>query len=74
MPAWEGQLPADAQQLLKSKRFRHFPWYSTFEENKPYVIRLNSAQVNALSHLAEWTVTNASSRKVIEDALGDVLR
>ena len=65
VPGWQGQLPADAQQLLKSKRFRHFPWYSTFEENKPYVIRLNSAQVNALSHLAEWTVTNASSRKAI---------
>jgi hypothetical protein len=50
--------------------FRHFPWYATFLENRPSVIRLTTAQVNLLADLAAWSVTNDDAVTEIGQALG----
>lgn len=73
IPSWVTTLPKDTQAMVASKDFKNFPWFSTFGENIPYVIRLKPAQVNLLAHLAAWTVTNPTSRQAIEAALGDAL-
>ena len=74
IPAWVGQLPEETKKLLETKPFKHFPWFATFEENKPYVIRLSSAQVNLLAHLSAWSVTSDKGRQTIERAMGQVLQ
>ena len=70
-PATPGQ-PAPRLTRLQ-KQFQHFPWFATFEENKPYVIKLSAAQVNVLAHLSEWAITNETSARMIASAFGDAL-
>jgi hypothetical protein len=72
---WIKQLPSDTQTLIgTAKQFKHFPWYATFEENKPNLIRLTPAQVNLLAHFSAWTLTNRTGKSVIEEALGPALK
>ena len=73
IPSWVRRLPQQTQELVASKGFKRFPWFSTFGQNIPYVIRLKPAQVNLLAHLAAWTVTNPTSRQEIEKTFGDAL-
>ena len=73
--AWTRQLPDDTQALItSSKGFRNFPWFKTFEQNAPTLIRLTPAQVNLLAALSSWTVTSAAGRSAIEAALGAALQ
>lgn len=69
--------PAPGQKAPKltklQKQFRRFPWFSTFEENKPYVIKLSAAQVNVLANLAEWSITSDASVGRITQAFGGAL-
>jgi len=74
---WRAGLPDQIQTWLKPdtklgglKELRHFPYYATFEENKPYVIKLNALQVNLLADLACWSITNDLSAKRIADYFG----
>ena len=70
---WVKKLPPDTQALVGSKKFKNFPWFSTFEENVPSVIKLSAPQVNLLTQLATWTLTNDVSRKTIEKAIAPAL-
>lgn len=63
-PAWQAALPADLQLMVSGqdrskagKHFDDFPWFSTFEQNAPHVIQLTTPQVNLLSNLTAWTIT-----------------
>jgi len=75
--AWRSRLPDQIQTWLKPdtkkgglKDLRHFPYYATFGENRPYVIKLNALQVNLLADLACWSITNDVSTKRIADYFG----
>jgi hypothetical protein len=66
-PAWEATLPEQLQrmvngtyQMKQAGRFERFPWFSTFYQNATNVIRLTAAQVNLLSNLTAWIVTEES--------------
>jgi hypothetical protein len=72
--AWNTSLPADTQLLLKGRSFRHFPWFSTFEENRPYVIRLHKEQVHLLSQFTSWMLTDPVGRAAIERVMKPVLQ
>jgi hypothetical protein len=73
--AWTKQLPTDTQALIgSSKQFRNFPWFATFEQNKPNLIRLTPEQVNLLAHFSSWAVTSPAGKTAIEKALGPALK
>jgi len=78
--AWKAQLPDTVRQWLQgeggreAKALQHFPYFATFGENKPYVIKLNTLQVNLLADLAAWSVTNETSVRTIRRAFGDAMR
>ena len=72
--AWNETLPADTQALMKGRSFRHFPWFSTFEENKPHVIKLRKEQVHLLSQFTSWMLTDPTGRAAIERVMKPVLR
>jgi hypothetical protein len=74
--AWELELPSKVRELMhppadrrkeyeKFGSFEDFPWYATFFENKPNLIRLTTPQVNLLSNFTAWSITNPVSRDVI---------
>ena len=71
---WNTTLPPDTQALMKGRSFRHFPWFSTFEENRPYVIRLHKEQVHLLSQFTSWMLTSAAGRAEIERVMKPVLQ
>jgi hypothetical protein len=78
---WRQGLPDQMQAWLRPtkeggrKDLQHFPYFATFGENRPYVIRLNALQVNLLANLASWSITNEATRTRIRSAFGDdVLR
>lgn len=79
--SWMKALPQETQNLLPdpatgrkgTRRLRRFPWFATFGENRPRVIRLNEPQVNLLANLASWTVTNQDSVDRILEAFGGAL-
>ena len=71
VPSWDKSLPDETRALLHTKGFRNFPWFSTFGQNVPYVIRLKPEQVNLLSQFAGWSIRDPKNRAVIEQsALG----
>lgn len=49
------------------KLLSNFPYFSTFGQNKPELIQLKPLQVNLLSDLTSWSITNAASVKLILD-------
>ena len=72
--SWVVQLPEETQRTVRTrKEFRHFPWFSTFEENAPHLIQLHAAQVNLFANLTAWSITNTESRCRIADGLREVL-
>lgn len=75
---WEAQLPRETRRLLHgkdkdAKRFTDFPWYNTFGENKPRLIKLEADQVNLLSGLTSWIVVNKTSVDAIRKVMGNTL-
>jgi hypothetical protein len=79
-PAWEARLPDPVRALVsghdqtkEGKNFDGFPWFSTFEQNKPHVIELTIPQVNLLSSLTEWIVSNDETVQQVRSALGITL-
>jgi hypothetical protein len=73
--AWMSDLPDDTKAMVgASKSFRNFPWYATFEQNKPELIRLSPEQVNLLAQFSSWQITDARARSAIEKAMGAALK
>lgn len=74
---WKTHLQPDLQALLKAakekkkgltkseKKLASFPYYATFEENKPEIIQLDALQVNFLADLSYWTITNPKTKQAI---------
>ena len=60
-------------QTDEGKNFDGFPWFSTFEQNKPHVIELTKAQVNLLSSLTEWIVATTRPSGQVRGALSVTL-
>lgn len=52
------------------KDLRHFPYYETFEENRPSLIRLNELQVNLLADLSCWNVAGAEGAAILHNFFG----
>lgn len=74
VPKWNEHLPPDTQALLKSDGFKNFPWFATFGQNKPTLIKLKNEQVQLLSQFTSWMLTDRDGRAAIEQAMGAVLR
>jgi hypothetical protein len=56
---WYHDLAKDSKDEIRKahqREFRHFPFYQTFFENPPSVIRLNAPQVNALAQFTAYQV------------------
>ena len=69
LPAsWLPQLdPITCDSLVKNKKekegvFKNFPHYNTFLENKNGVVILEPEQVQLLSQLASWTITEINAK------------
>jgi hypothetical protein len=80
VPAWQDALRDPGVRRIvagqdgpNSQGFSDFPWFSTFEEDKPHLIELTTPQVNLLANLTSWTLTNADSIRIVRDALGDIV-
>jgi len=80
-PAWQAALKEPVRALVTGhdqtsdgKNFDDFPWFRTFGQNKPHVIQLTKAQVNLLSNLTEWIVSNDDTVQMIRRALSEPLR
>jgi hypothetical protein len=63
--AWEATLPAQFRDMVHGvdktkygKNFDDFPWLKTFGQNKTHVIQLTAPQVNLLSNLTAWIVSD----------------
>jgi hypothetical protein len=69
--SWRNTLPDDIKGWLKppdpkhlskqAKDLAHFPYYSTFGENRTGVIKLKPLQVNLLADLASWSITSTAA-------------
>jgi hypothetical protein len=71
---WESTLPPQFLSMVRGldktdagKHFDNFPWLSTFGQNKTHVIQLTTPQVNLLSHLTAWIVSD--EERAIRDTL-----
>lgn len=71
---WEQSLPKDVQAILHKKArltgdLTNFPWFGTFEQNKPHLIQLTVAQVNLLSSLTSWILTDPATLAIMRRAM-----
>jgi hypothetical protein len=71
---WEASLPRQFQDIIHGvdkteagKHFENFPWFATFGQNKTHVIKLTTPQVNLLSNLTAWIVSE--EERTIRDTL-----
>lgn len=71
---WEATLPAQFRDMVHGrdktkdgKNFDDFPWLKTFGQNKTHVIQLTTPQVNLLSNLTAWIVSD--EERAIRDTL-----
>jgi hypothetical protein len=65
VPRWEAEFKTNGDVLQLAKEMKNFPWFSTFEQNKPNVIKLTTAEVNLLSNLTAWTIANPQTTALI---------
>jgi hypothetical protein len=77
---WRATRPSEIQAWLDQASATHlrelkdFPYYGTFEENAPHLIKLSNLQVNLLADLAAWSVMNPDAVTAMTGAFGtDVL-
>ena len=77
--AWRETLPAKLKTMLdpdsekRPSALRHFPYYATFGENKPRLIKLNALQVNLLAQLSCWAITSDAGAGIISDHFGSAV-
>jgi hypothetical protein len=71
---WKRNLPEAIQGWLAPgtglDQLRHFPYFETFGENRPFVVKLHALQVNLLADLACWNLTSPSGRAAIAGYFG----
>jgi hypothetical protein len=72
--AWESTLPPQFLNMVRGldktkegQHFENFPWLATFGQNKTHVIQLTTPQVNLLSNLTAWIVSD--EERAIRDTL-----
>ncbi len=53
---WMGKMPKESREMVLSPEFKRFPYYRTFFENGPYILKLPVAKVNALAHFTSYNV------------------
>lgn len=58
---WLQHLPQDAQREMGSWTHNDFPYYKTFFENFPRIIKLPPSKVNALSQFTSFSVMSSAS-------------
>ena len=73
---WTSELAPDLQTMVKGqdpsdagKGFDQFPWVATFFQDKRHIIKLSAPQVNLLSNLAGWIVSNDDTQAMIRKSL-----
>jgi hypothetical protein len=66
IPQWEEEFRNNQEVLTVAKNIRNFPWFSTFEQDKPNVIKLSTAEVNLLSNLTAWTLRHTETAMLIQ--------
>jgi hypothetical protein len=71
---WEQTLPPQFLNMIRGvdktkegQHFDNFPWLATFGQNKTHVIQLTTPQVNLLSNLTAWIVSD--EERAIRDTL-----
>jgi hypothetical protein len=69
VPRWEDEFPLNSDVLPLVKKIENFPWFETFEQNKPNVIKLSTSQVNLLSNLTAWTLVNDKTATLIRKTI-----
>jgi len=69
VPRWEREFTANPDVLQLAKGIKNFPWFATFEQNKPNVIKLTTTQVNLLSNLTAWIVSNPETVAMIRKSM-----
>jgi hypothetical protein len=55
-----------------SKLLQNFPYFATFEQNKPHLIQLTVPQVNLYTNLTAWTIANDTTVATIKKAMKDL--
>lgn len=66
---WDDEFAKHPDVLKMAKDIKNFPWFSTFEQNKPNAIKLSTAQVNLLSNLTAWTIRNTQTASLIQQTI-----
>jgi hypothetical protein len=66
IPQWEDEFKNNKDVLKIAQDIKNFPWFSTFEQDKPNLIKLSTAEVNLLSNLTAWTLRNEETASQIQ--------
>jgi hypothetical protein len=53
-------------------KLQNFPYFATFEQNKPHLIQLTVPQVNLFANLTAWTISNQSTVTTVTRAMKDL--
>jgi hypothetical protein len=53
-------------------KLQNFPYFATFEQNKPHLIQLTVPQVNLFANLTAWTISNPSTVTTVTRAMKDL--
>jgi hypothetical protein len=69
VPRWKKEFVKNPDVLQLARSFNNFPWFSTFEQNKPNVIKLKTPQVNLLSNLSAWIIANPQTAALVQSTL-----
>ena len=64
---WRKSLSARAQEQLRKQK--NFPWLATFGQNKFHVVELTAVQVNLLTNMWAWIMTDPGVMTQISDSL-----
>jgi hypothetical protein len=64
---WAASLP-DAVQPDVAKE-KNFPWFETFEQDRPHVIQLKASEINLLANMWAWITTNEGVVKLVRRTL-----
>jgi hypothetical protein len=72
VPTWFDTLRNQPRLIEAVNAAKNFPWFATFEQNKPHVIQLKPAQINLLANLWAWTMTEPMVVRLIHTAMPDL--
>ena len=55
----------------ETEQLEDFPYFATFFQNAPRVVRLTILQVNLLAHLAAWSITEPTAVATVRRGIGE---